>query len=78
MSGAGAWGLSAQFPAPLGSGAAPRLLSLGARGTARQAPTGPHPTRSRKPVPLGRTGGVPPARRRVSRRWRILSPSVAA
>ncbi|PSM42842.1 hypothetical protein C6Y14_11620 [Streptomyces dioscori] len=44
-SSAGRWGLIAQFPAPLKGGAAPPAFRpLGARGTARPAPTGPQTT----------------------------------
>ncbi|MFD9983198.1 phosphoribosyltransferase domain-containing protein [Streptomyces massasporeus] len=60
------WSL-AQFPAPPDSGAAP----LGARGTARTAPTGPHPDDSRidlhwpAGLPDGGRHGFTPAHRRL-------------
>ncbi|MGW1747988.1 phosphoribosyltransferase [Streptomyces sp. NPDC002092] len=62
-SSAGASGLVAQFPAPLEGGAVEVEFSRtppGARGTARQAPTGPHPAddRTRQTRPHGHISRV--------------------
>ncbi|MFE1424262.1 phosphoribosyltransferase [Streptomyces fungicidicus] len=65
-SGAGASGSVAQFPAPLGGdgGSARREADgwaghSGARGTARSAPTGPHPAGGLTRVELGWPAGLP-------------------
>ncbi len=54
---AGAWGLFAQFPAPLeGDATAPG----GARGTARPAPTRPHGRERAGPYPYAETSDRSP------------------
>ncbi|PSM43036.1 hypothetical protein C6Y14_12800 [Streptomyces dioscori] len=81
----GAWSAAApswpvaQFPAPLKNGAAPQLSPLGARGTARPTPTGPHcsgargtarsaptgPQTTNRPVSVPAAGGARATGRRA-------------